>query len=147
MFAGLENEPRSYEKHPGAIAAIARKLKAGRSTGYANEPHYVDGVETFRCPLCRDDGRVFVWHPDSMAVVADLLRRGEPVGLGVPLLPSVVACICGRGEQFRGRMATYNERQWLPLGGATHDEDERQKLVDFMLGYRQRNPAQQNMGF
>jgi len=145
MFAGLENEPRSYEKHPAAVAAIARKLRAGRGAGVPDGPHYVDGVETFHCPLCKDEGRVFVWHAHSMAVVAGLIAQGKSLGDGVPLFSAVVACTCRRGEQFRGRMATYNDRQWLVLSDGV--EDERQKLVDFMAGYRQRNPAQQNMGF
>ena len=55
FFAGGDIATRYFDRHPQAIAAIARRLKAARLSAR----RYVDGQKTFRCLRCEDDGRIW----------------------------------------------------------------------------------------
>jgi len=133
LFEGAEEPPRSYEKHPAAVAAIARKIRGKRGDD-SSGPRYIDGHETFHCTRCQDDGRVFCWHTLSMKAAADKLR-GASKKLS-PIYSCVVACDCQRGEYYQAQgMARFNAKQWLPLETTIGDPAEQQRLLDFMAAY------------
>lgn len=54
LFANADEAPRWYERHPQAVAAIARKSRV-------NRPQFVNGEQAYKCLLCEDDGRVVIW--------------------------------------------------------------------------------------
>lgn len=61
-------QPRSFDRHPAAVVAIAKRLGRDRAPQHEG-PRYVDGHEVFRCSTCLDTGAVTVWHPQTIAAV------------------------------------------------------------------------------
>jgi len=96
IFNGDEERPRSWSEYPAAIRRIARKAIA-RRTPTQWRPDRRRGEEPrYRCVLCRDDGRVLVWHENAMKAARDTpdaFANGE-----VPQYKCVIACVCRAGE-------------------------------------------------
>jgi len=95
-----------YERHPQAIVAIVSEIELQR-TAAEMRSHYVDREPTYHCALCRDDGRVVVWHPKSMRAAAEG-RLGQPF----TVYTCAVACSCSAGER-RKHYRRYDPKRWL----------------------------------
>lgn len=134
LHSGAEEDPRSFDKHPGAIARIASKL---RKPTRPQRPLRIGEQETFACLQCRDYGAFTCWHPDSMHA-AD--PRSDRV-LEMPLYSCAVACTCAAGDRWK-HLARFNPNVWLPLErdengvrviGCVSDLDEQKRLIEFMV--------------
>lgn len=109
LLSGDEAEPRGYDKHPAAVAAIARRLHGSRPSGAREEgPRFIHGEEVVTCLLCRDWGRFSVWHPESM-------KRVAAEGLNPPHYVCAVSCTCPAGRRYRKRIRQFEPRLDLPL--------------------------------
>ncbi len=149
LFAGEEEKPASYDDHPRAIVRIAGRLHAEH---YGSRRRYVDGQETYDCPLCEDEGVVWCWHPDAIKAVAGLTNAntGSPHALIAPY-KTCVCCTCRRGDAqargFRprdpGSVQRYDEARCLRVGktasgypAGLDDPEERRRIEEFVAGFQ-----------
>ena len=146
LHDGSEEDPRSFDKHPGAVARIASKL---HKSAPSRPPLRIGEEETFACLLCRDYGVITCWHPDAMHA-AD--PRNDRV-LEMPLYSCAVACTCAAGDRWKDLvrfdpdvwlpLERYEDRVWMVDGvrvvgrmwavGSVSDSDEQKRLVEFMV--------------
>jgi hypothetical protein len=134
LHDGSEEDPRSFDKHPGAVARIAGKL---HKAAPPRRPLRIGEEETFACLLCKDYGAFTCWHPESM----DKASPRNDLVLEMPLYQCAVACTCAAGGRWK-HLARFNPDVWLPLeryengvrvNGDTCDPDEQKRLIEFMV--------------
>ena len=139
LHDGTEAEPKGFDKHPGAVRAIAAKSRTGRGgRGRQQGPRYVNGEEVVDCLLCQDWGRFSVWHP---CVLADV-HNGKPIR--PPYYTCARSCTCHAGEPYRRNCRTFDPRTDLPLRREdadgewrlhdTHSPDEHAAVTEFVAG-------------
>lgn len=87
LFSGEEPEPKSRDKIPSVIWAIAKGRRVGRVTSRESPTVYVDGEPVYECPLCEDDGRITLRVP---------AETGEPFPKAI--YDTCFACRCRHGE-------------------------------------------------
>jgi len=115
LHSGEEDEPKGFDKHPGAVRGIARKLRTGgASSGREEGPRVVGGVEVVDCVTCQDWGRLWVWHPDDMG-------RALAGRLGPPYRSCHVACTCRAGNRYRRTHRLFDPKRDLPIRRADED--------------------------
>lgn len=147
QLAASDDQPRSFDRHPAAVAAIARHRKSERqrrerSADFARRQS--TGDESYRCLVCRDEGDLLCWHPVCMAVIQE--NHSEIPDKFVPYR-TVVRCTCQAGDespyQWMRRLAATD----LPLdryeGGrlviaSISDEDEQWRLCEHVAGLGRR---------
>jgi len=145
LHSGEEDEPKGFDKHPGAVRRIARKVRPGaQRAGREEGPRIVGGVESVDCVTCQDYGRVWVWHPDDMGRAA--AGKLEP-----PFKPCYVACTCRAGNRYQRTHRLFDPTRDLPIRRAdddgewrTHDQDdpaEQEALRQFVAGIAERVQA------
>jgi len=151
LFSGEENLPRAYEKHPMAVAVIARRLRADRERKRSQARQQSLG-DTVACLQCRDHGHISCWHPIS-CTFADPQRRGPAAPIALPeaelgdrgtLCSTAIACVCEAGDYWARcqlRMARFNPAKWLALDrfedgryiiGDMGSPDEQDRLCEFV---------------
>ena len=96
IFRGDEDRPRSWSEYPAAIRRIARASVAKRTSTRWTPGRKAGEEPRYRCLLCRDDGRVLVWHEASMK--AALQTPDAFTNCETPTYKCVVACSCRAGE-------------------------------------------------
>ena len=94
MFESAD-QPRSFDKHPSAIRAIAAKRSSTRTSG-DDRPRYIDGEEVFRCLDCKDTGSRTIWHRKTVKVV----RAGKAIARGF-YYTAACACLCEAGKKWK----------------------------------------------
>jgi hypothetical protein len=122
LFA-QEDQPRGFDRHPAAVAAITRK---NREPEAFQPRRIIDGQESFRCLLCEDDGRLTCWHPEQ-------IKHYRSTGKLSERLPNTcsMSCTCAAGEQHHG-YGKYNPRQWLPYLMPEPLSENVYRLLDFL---------------
>ena len=118
MGSAAYPEPRGYERHPIAVAQIARdeggtQRKRGNVSSQRGPEFIPLGKgrceERFKCGLCRDYGMVEVWSAAAMRAVMDRTIASLPV----PHRRNTVKCTCEASHGI-GIDVRYDERLMLP---------------------------------
>lgn len=126
-------QPRSFDRHPAAILAIARRLRRDRGAE-THRPQYVDGRETFRCTTCQDTGAIVVWHPRTVAdMKAGRFQRGRSYTCSK-------ACTCEAGNKYRW-LGMFNADWMLEVKPWQPNEDQEADLAAFAAGLDERRLA------
>lgn len=119
LLNGDEDEPRSYEKHPGAVRGICRRCRNEQLRNRAAEPtkKTIDGKPTVACLACKDTGYRVVWNPCCRDAALngelyDAKRNPEGKHHG-PHQWSAVRCPCDAGNRYR---------RWVVFDPARHCE-------------------------
>ena len=125
--------PKGYDRHPAAIAAIARRNRP------ASRPTYHDGQQTVSCRDCGDYGFVHCWHPASLKKLA----AGETANLGGAC---VVPCHCAAGDgrvlsENRQKVSRFDAARWCRLdwlNGSmpSQSEPEQQAALAWLESWR-----------
>lgn len=124
LHAGEEDEPKGFDKHPGAVRSIAQKFRDRRGDrGRHRGPRVVGGRELVDCLACEDWGRVSCWRPEAMQQAA----AGE---LTPPYYTCALACTCEAGAAYRHTHRTFNPKLDLPLRRQDGDGQWRLHLRD-----------------
>ena len=117
--------PKTYSRHASRVADLARRKAAGRSQ---TRPNYADGQQTFKCPRCRDEGRVFVWQGVSVRAAKEGM-----LGKVGSVQSASVYCTCQSGEPYRWMPGPFDPKRHCPIGDkGEHHEDEQAVLVEFV---------------
>lgn len=135
MAAGEIEEPKGYDRHPGAIrkeCGISRRDR-DRQRPWERE-RYVDGQRVYCCATCRDTGLVRVWSAESMAAA-----KGGTLGEPLTLYAAYCACTCAAGDwRWRNggsdneKLARFNAERWLPCGMVLSEQAEQDRLHDWL---------------
>lgn len=132
LFDGEESEPKSRDKIPAAVAAIARRIRGDD----ASEPRWqMRDPETVGCLTCNDVGMVICWDPATMQAVVDgkFPSTRRPKSMESSAYTCAVPCSCRQGDRTGRRIkARYDPRRWCVLEGTRYDKREQDRLVEFM---------------
>ncbi|MEX2138594.1 MAG: hypothetical protein WD894_04995 [Pirellulales bacterium] len=113
LARGDEELPRSFDDYPRAVRRIARSI-AGERAKAARSTRLIDGLDTYRCPLCRDTGGVTVWHPKSVAA----MHRGTFGERGAKAT-ALVRCSCDAGSKLQWCSAVFDADGWVVCSGVS----------------------------
>ncbi len=128
-------QPRSFDRHPAAIFAIAKRLRRDSEPQHQG-PRYVDGRETFRCAVCQDTGAVVVWHPRTIAAVrASTFEWKYAYETAVPC-----SCDAARGTGWM-KCAPYDANTMLATKPWLPKEQQFAELKAFVGGLDERRLA------
>ena len=98
LSCGEEPEIDKYDDHPRRVRAVARRLSSERIKRMVSTPPKNLKEPTYRCLDCMDEGRVSVWHPQT---VQDAKHNAEALVNGqLTTFTCVVACNCEAGRRF-----------------------------------------------
>ncbi len=132
MLRGDLKKPFSCSDHPAAIISYARQL---RNRVEHSEPvrRWQDGEETYRCPICRDDGVLSVWSEDTMFASVGrgglLSRLGKSPRPSAMLITMAVVCTCQAGDVYdKSVKIRYNERIHMIPDRWGRDADELDRI-------------------
>ncbi len=136
MLRGDIKKPFQCSDHPAAIIGYARQLRNNR-VGHS-EPirRWHDGEETYRCPICRDDGLLSVWHEESMFASVGrgglLSRLGKAPRPSAMLVTMTVVCTCQAGDAYeQSHVMRYNERIHMIPDRRASAAEELDRLREF----------------
>lgn len=133
LFSGDEAEPKSRDKIPAAVAAIARKLKRAWNEANERRTWRPTGEETVKCPGCLDVGWRICWHPATMEDCAAGKFPGDGMSIEGTGYTCAVPCTCEAGDNGARRLKyRFSPDRWCELTGPRYSETEEQFLVDFV---------------
>lgn len=132
MSCGAEPKPKMYGDHAREIRQIANRERSSRPSVQPWQRRTVDGVETFHCLDCHDDGRVVIWHPRD---VIQRVMDGDPWE-EITSYDCALRCKCSAGQAKKyGRMPklVYDSEQMLLRrpGDSLKDAETRQEITEF----------------
>lgn len=101
MLSGDLEEPRGFERHPGAIRRYAQEFDGRTGGGRANRRgpmggKIVGGEVVYDCPRCEDSGMRTVWHSQTVQAVRDQAEK-------VICYSAAVGCECDRGKRLTAK--------------------------------------------
>lgn len=95
MAAGRIEEPKGYDRHKTIIRQYADKLAAERRRrATVPQPRYYDGEAAVKCPLCRDIGLIWIYHPETTQAALDGRLDREPT-----IYRSAAKCDCEASQR------------------------------------------------
>ncbi len=109
LLGDEESEPKGFDRHPMAVAGIARRL--GGEGGSSRQRQFVDGAEVYRCRRCLDSGYVTIWTIRAMKAA----REGLPVR-SASYFSCAARCDCETGRRRDRSLAIFDPEKMLLFG-------------------------------
>lgn len=138
MASGDIAEPQSFDAHPRVVCREARDLDYSRRSGgrSASPARYAPGgIQTVRCAICFDTGRVMVAHPESVLLLAKLLRGGCDTNAAKTRYRAAVACRCAAGDIHDTHGSRKKQGKGLVRLGESHH------VIDYDLSHDEQRAA------
>lgn len=133
MHSGEIEEPKGFDRHPAAIRRACGVSRRSSSVGLRFDS---DGNQTYACPVCQDSGWVYCWSAVSMKAARD-----GTFGQHFTVYATAVVCHCpaGRTHDRRNEWPRFDPKRMLSILVATWDEDDRERLMEFVGKLRPAN--------